>query len=306
MRKIERVKIQRSLDQILAGNFHENQVDDLLIGLREYWTGHRIFREVADFRAHPKRNQGITVESLRRFCLAVKFATEYCLPDMHAELKFYPSIPLYLKYFVLFRVDDYTHNEIFQRFHLTPKNLKKHIQELFKDDEKTNTAVLKNYQVKSYTNEALDFLTKRFPLNAKPIFTSEAFMTDLLGVLHKNNFPIEKDVIMTQRAKIILCVMLLMHRSEFDFYGIYPVRCIISDSFGHLGVGVLVPFIHKDGGISWASYEIFSTDLSPKEFCDESLEVEESSPDQPGEIVRKLNFDQDLCLKNSKLSPIPS
>ena len=103
MRTIERVKIQKSLDQILAGNFHENEVDNLLIRLRDYCAGHRIFREIGDFVAHAKRDKGITVESLRKFCLDVTYgSSEYCRPGSQGTLDFNLPIPLYLKYFVFF------------------------------------------------------------------------------------------------------------------------------------------------------------------------------------------------------------
>jgi hypothetical protein len=54
-----------------------------------------------------------------------------------------------------------------------------------------------------------------------------------------------------------------------------------------------VPFIGKDGGIAWASYDIFTSDLSPKEFCDKSLWVD-----------KEFNFDQELCLKDFRLSAL--
>lgn len=306
MKANERVKAQEMVDRILSGNFDWNDVDNLFMRLRAYSSGHQCFKEIADFVAHNMtRDRGISHRSLEKFYYAVKYGTEYCLLQSQRKLDLSGPFPLYIKQHMIYRVDDIKPDELWQMFQLKPEQLKEHFRTLFKEDEGTENVILIPSNVRPYTQKAIAHMLGSFVV--KPLFTSDDLIAELISLLHKNKFIFDEDAIMVQREKIILCVMLLMHHTQFDF-GESPLgKCGISSDFGSLDVWAEIPIKVKDGGIGWASYQIFTSDLSPDKFCDESLfVVEELLPDQPGKFVKKLNFNQDLCLKNSKLSAVHS
>ena len=86
MRANEKVKAQRVVEKIERGAFDDNDIDNLFMKLRAYSRGYHVFREVADFVAHPDaRDQGLTNESLEAFSLIMRYFTEYLSPNVPLE-----------------------------------------------------------------------------------------------------------------------------------------------------------------------------------------------------------------------------
>ncbi len=105
--------------------------------------------------------------------------------------------------------------------------------------------------VKPYSQKAIDLMLGSFVV--KPLLTSDYLMADLVSVLRKNKFIFEDGAIMAQREKIVLCVLLLLHHTQF-YFGENPLgKCTISPSFGKLDVEAAIPFNAIDGGIAWAA-----------------------------------------------------
>lgn len=322
MKESERAKAQKVLDRILAGCFDENDVEILFMKLREYSSGRRVFQEVAHFVAHNNiRNRGVLHQSLERFYLHLKFLLEFVWLEKKPD--WLGGFPLYIKRLIILQIDECEPDSLWQQFNLTPKQLKNHIETLFKEDKQTKIAVLVSSNVQHYTRLALEYIMDNLYCN--PAFTDDDLMNDLLVVLSRNKLKFKADDIMAQRGAIVLCVMLLMHQSQFEFGGVSLGGCIIhsfpsgelvgsevsvkfnSGDFGTLDVMGIVPATRHDGLIKVhfkTSYPVFTTNLSAIDYCDESLFVLEEMSEQPGFYRKRIAFDQPLCLKNSKLAPL--
>ncbi|HDU8584939.1 TPA: hypothetical protein RG682_000381 [Vibrio alginolyticus] len=96
MKPIDKTKAQKLVTKLEAGDFDENDVDNLFMRLRAYSHGNKVFREVADFVAHnDERNRGITNESLEAFYLSFKFFEEYTSSKKPLDIT--SPFPLYIK-----------------------------------------------------------------------------------------------------------------------------------------------------------------------------------------------------------------
>lgn len=141
-------------------------------------------------------------------------------------------------------------------------------------------------------------------------------MKNLIAVLHRNQLIFKKEAIMAQRDHIVLCVMLLMHLSQFDFKDQPSCRCYISslppsdqsnEIVGNdvhvnfprntLLVTSLIEFPENTGPVTFWQH-IFTSDLSVSNYCPESV----LAGGKWGEYAGLYLFDQNLCLvENWKL-----
>lgn len=322
MKESEKAKAQKALDRILSGCFDENDVETLFMKLREYSSGHRVFQEVAHFVAHNNiRDRGILHQALERFCFHFKFLLEFAWPKRKPD--WLRGFPLYIKRLIILQIDECKPESLWQKFQLTPKQLKNHFEILFKENKQAKSAVLISSNIRHYSGLAFDYILDTLYCNA--VFTDDDLMNDLLAVLSKNNLIFKADDLVAQRGTIVLCVMLLMHQSQFEFGGVSCGECIIYSfpsgeliesevpvkfnlgDFETLDVMGIVPATRYEGlkEVSFkTSYPIFTTNLLAIDNCDTSLFVVEEVPEQPGFYRKRIAFDQPLGLKNSKLAPL--
>ncbi|MEO8326067.1 MAG: hypothetical protein ABI618_09475 [Nitrospirota bacterium] len=308
MRQTERRKAQEELDKILSGEFGEIDVEHVYMRLREYSEGHLIFREIAHFVAHSKtRKQGDAHRFLDRFICGVKYSIEFGLPGILPKIT--EPFPSYLKRHMKYQINNCNPNELRQKFRKSPKDLEDRIDKLFKNDK--NTKIPFGHNDLLLIQHLLAFMD--IP---RPLFTSDDILEDLVAVLQKNQLSFDKDALMTQRAPIVLCVMLLIRGSGFEFDKLPTGKCVVmaqgphphsneirGDNFPEAferstlqlffafeAPGVIGPVL--------VFAPILSTDLLVTHYCDESLfALGQSYPS----IGNHIFGDENLCLiKNSK------
>ncbi|MCA9469892.1 MAG: hypothetical protein KC643_31215 [Nitrospira sp.] len=227
MRKIDRLNIQNLVDKVMSGNFIGNDVESLFMALREFSEGQLIFREVGNFIAHKKdRNQGITYDFLEAVQFAVKYYQEYEIPRKTLDISH--PFPLYIKHHMKYQLDRCNPNELLRKFKKTRNELKQWVKENFEENQETGTAILKN-SIGEETFNAIKYLLSFFSLN--PLFTANDLMKVLLAVLRRNNFTFKKEKIEAQNSRIVLFVILLMHKTTIKLKsGLICRCCLISNS----------------------------------------------------------------------------
>jgi hypothetical protein len=302
MNVFQKMKVQRALDRILSGQFDENYVENLFVGLRPYCGKYRIFREIGDFLAHSNaREKGITKEFIERLFLMTKYWFAYLTPPRTLNIS--NPFPIFVKRLMWLQVDLCKPAELRQKFKISPDSLKGLINKLFKENKITKMASPKR-PIKP--GELTKFQHLLGFMNLDPVFSVDDLIEDLVGVLQTNKLSFERDDLMAQRDSILLCLMLLFHRTEVIFDGKSSCRCYIA--FRRIPPNTLlitaeIKAVDENGDQVLFYPNVIQSDLSVFDYVEESLlEAEEN---ELGDDKSLLYFDEFLCLtKNKKLGQI--
>lgn len=285
----EKVKVQRSVLDISKGEFDERDIDHVLMALRAHSGKSEIFKEVSHFVAHNDiRDKGITTNSLEAFYLSFKYFSEYV--TLKNPLKIEGPFPSYIIKLMKYQIDKCKEGELRKRFNVTKNRLKSRIDNLFKIDKNSNTAELKKRL--SETN----FLAIKHILGfigSHPAFTQKEIISEFIEVLRINGVEFEDEEIRNQGDRIMLCILSLVHNTEYNFGGHKNGFCSISCdkhsiphesifvdengnpvevdiSFGKLQVNGTVPNINK-GREVMVAFPVITTELDVESWCDDSL-----------------------------------
>lgn len=313
LRGYEKVKAQKLLSLIEDGEFDENDVEGLFMKLRAFCGDSRVFREIADFVAHNDiRNKGLTNESMEAFYLSIKFFCEYV--STNKSLNIGDPFPMYIKRLMKYQAMKADAKALLKEFRVSPPSLVKKIDTHFKDDKKAGTAQL-NGKLGAETAAAIKHVLSF--IHAQPAFTQDDLMRELLLVLAENKMEFDQQKIAQQADKISICVLALLHDTQFDINGHKLGYCGIAadkqaishgvtyvdedgnevpnpEAFGLLQLHGHVAVQHNGGEVQVA-YTVFQTNLGAPEWCDDSLFVIEHS--DAGEHTfawRKLDTSGDI------------
>ena len=285
----EKAKAQRSVIDISRGEFDERDVDHVLMALRAHSGQFEVFKEVAHFVAHNDvRDKGITTNSLEAFYLSFKYFSEFV--TLKKALNIEGPFPSYIIKLMKYQTDKCKESELREKFNVTKSRLKSRIDNLFKIDKKHKTAILKKRLSES------NYLAIKHILGfigSHPAFTQKEIISEFIEVLQINGLEFEEEKILVQSDRIMLCILSLIHKSEYDFKGHKNGFCNISCekhsvpyeatfvdkngnpvevdvSFGKINVNGTVPTINN-GNEVLVAFPVITTELDVEAWCDDSL-----------------------------------
>lgn len=303
----ERAKAQRTVNDVSAGRFDERDIDHLFMSLRAHCGPYKIFREVADFVAHNDiRDKGITNQSLEAFYLSFKYFSEYVSPKRALDIG--NPFPAYIIKLMKYQVDKCDEAKLRQEFNVTKSRLKSRIDNLFKIDNKARTACLSK-RLSDPNLKALQHILSF--IGSYPAYTQDEIISELIEVLSINKLDFDRDAVLSQGDRIMLCILSLIHESEYDFKGQKTGYCNIScettalpygvtyvdengksveieQSYGNLQISGHVVVVNGGKEVTVA-YPIITTHLNVEDWCSESLFSIEKS--EGGMQFRKVSFD---------------
>ncbi|MBD1856663.1 MULTISPECIES: hypothetical protein [Leptolyngbya] len=324
----EKVKIQKTINDIVTEQFDARTIDHLFMGLRAFSGNYTIFREIADYIAHNDlRNQGITYCSLEAFYLSQKYLMEYTLSSLGLDITI--PFPSYIKKLMKYQVDKCDEQQLRNRFNATKGGLKSKIDNLFKDDNKRKMACLRDSKISRSNLEILQYLLSF--IASFPAYTQEQILSELLSVMKDNSLVFEEDKLTKQGDKIILCVLTLIHNTKYDLESGRSGECRLScdktsllhseakyvdsegnevkidQSFGNLKIHGYVP-VNCDKGNFIASFPVITTNLAVEEWCENSLFfIEHQSISNHSFLSKTVRFDRTISINdNFKLVEIAS
>ena len=224
------IKAKEAVQRIEQGNFSEDDIELLLIRLREYSDTKCIFRELAHFIAHHKRDSGLTFLSLYRV---------YCRMRAYGEFQYHKkqidvskSIEKWFYDFILFQLDELESHILKKKYGFSRKQAKQKFKSFFceeKDVYRCNKP--SDEGLANIINEASGFI------KIKPLFSSEEIANSFLKTFKALGLITEPNDFKKQSDKLILSVLVLMHKREFhienDVFGTTAVD-FPSDGFGKL------------------------------------------------------------------------
>jgi hypothetical protein len=318
-----RIKALETWKRIQNGAFSEHDIDNILIALRNYSGHQKIFVEVADFVAHgDQRDRGPSKHSLRSMYLSMTYFVEYVSPKIALDIS--KPFPSYIKELMKCELDKCEDAELRRDFGVSTATVRKRVDKIFKDDKKLKLSCAK----KPISSETIKILRHLLgAIRSQPAFSGDQFFDELIAVGKLNDLDVDEPKLRLQSNKIILCVLLLLHEKEYSYGGLKPGRSEITSEagsipigpvqqpkehidwprFGALAVNGIVSIISDQKSIDIA-FPLMTTTLLAKDWCDESLFVEEDIADQLADDFEhfyslRLDTSQALCINDEfKLS----
>lgn len=316
MKPNDKVKAQKILNKIQSGCFEETDVDSILMLLRAYSYGNKIFRELADFVAHnDERDRGIVNESIEGFYLSLRFFIDYNYSGKKLDVS--EPFPKYIKKLIIHQINKCNDNEIKNECNLKKDKLIKEINKSFIANDKLDTVSLKGQSLSIDLFAAIEYVLSR--IIVLPAFNLEQFIDEFIKVCLKNKLEIDELKIIKYQNKIIVCILLLLHKTRFTLFEKSPAYCEISCShhsslkdgfisdvnFGNLTLKGFTEIYVKSKTLE-ICFDVIETKVPADKWCDENLFIIEKIITNNESITsRKLNFNYDLHLNsNDKISII--
>ncbi len=303
MKLTERHKIQKNIDTIQSGNFNETNVESLFTNLRPYCKGYNSFREIADFVAHnDERNKGLVNKTLENRYLILAYFLHYVSPKK--KLNINNEFPSWIIKLVEYQSHLIDKKEFLDNFKFSRSTFLKNIKEGFPIDYNRKVAIPSK---KVFSENFYKALSKclTFIHNIPPL-TQDQVIKEIIGVLKTNKITIKENLIRQNSNKIIISVLILLHKTKYTFEELSNAETLISnekstqnseDILGNLYIAGKSKVKDVDGVEIEILTHIFSTNLKVEEWCDSSLITTVVLDDNTE--VKYVDLDEDITLDNN-------
>ena len=224
------IKAKEAIQRIEQGAFSEDDIELLLIRLREYADAKSIFREISHFIAHHKRDSGQTFLSLYKVYCRMRAYGEFQYNKKHLDLN--GPIEKWFYDFIVFQLDEIESHVLKKKYGFSRKEAKRVFTSFFfeeKDVYRLSKAV--NQDLINIVNEASSFI------KIQPLFSRDEMLSSFFGTLKNLGLIKDQGDFDKQSDRLILSLLVLMHKREFhigkDVFGKAEIDCP-ADGFGKL------------------------------------------------------------------------
>jgi hypothetical protein len=198
--RVIEVKAKKVIQKIEQGFFSEDDIKLLLIDLREYADTKSIFREIAHFIAHHKRDSGLTFFSLYRVYCRMRAYGEFQYNKKQLDL--HKPIEKWFYDFVLFQLDEIESQILKKKYGFSRKHAKKIFKSFFAEETV-------NEELENILNEASS------SIKIKPLFSCNEIVSSFSETFKKLELLSDSSSFERQSKKLILSLLVLMHKREF-------------------------------------------------------------------------------------------
>ncbi|WP_426054693.1 hypothetical protein [Janthinobacterium sp. PSPC2-1] len=312
-------KLNQIIERIQAGNFDENDVDNLLMKLRAYAGKSTVFLEVAHFVAHSDaRDRGIAHQSITAIVDSIQYFREFL--SVERQLNVSKPFPAYIYRLFLSQSRLTDERQLREKYKMSRSTLIKKIEASFLFDKKTNTYCLRGNKGGIELLESLHFITSF--IHAKPAFHIRDFHKELKDVMRTQKVIFDEAAWDAQAATISLAILCLVSNTEFALDNGNKASCKIETenhfrlisgqrrlptglmsseptNFGTLRILGKATINSTNIAPVSIMFPLIDTDLDPREHCDPSLFLRDKAPEDFGDgIVEIINFAADMSLTN--------
>lgn len=158
------------------------------------------------------------------------------------------------------------------------------------------------------------------------VITQDVLINEIIDVIEKQDLNFDKVLFLKQADRIMICILMLLHNTNFEYGGaetdrlrIHAGNSFIShnrnfvdsdgkpvdveETFGKLSVQGFVTLKNEDKDFK-VCHDIFTTNLDVSEWCEDDLfSIEAIEKALPNHLFKKVNLDLDLTLsRNFKLT----
>lgn len=202
------MKAKSAINRIEQGLFSEDDIELLLIRLREYVDGKSIFREISHFIAHHKRDSGLTFISLYKVYCRMRAYAEFQYRNNRLNLS--EPIEKWFYDFVIFQLDEIESHVLKKKYGFSRKEAKRIFKSFFSEEKNTYRIIKKTDQAFiDIVNEASGFI------NIRPLFSCTEIVASFSNELGKLGLIQDHRNFERQSDKLIVGLMVLMHKREF-------------------------------------------------------------------------------------------
>ena len=202
------VKAKEAIHRIEQGSFSEDDIELLLIRLREYADAKSIFREISHFIAHHKRDSGLTFLSLYKVYCRMRAYGEF--QHQKKQLDLSKPINKWLYDFVLFQLDEIESHALKSKYGFSRKEAKREFKSFFFEENDTyNLHKTANQNLINIINEASNFI------KIKPLFSCDEIISSFSNTFVNLGLVKDRNLFKNQSDKLILTLLVLMHKREF-------------------------------------------------------------------------------------------
>jgi hypothetical protein len=300
MKLAEKAKAQKVLDKILNDDFDENDLESILIRLRPYSGGLKVFREAADFVAHNDlRDQGLINKSLDSFYLSWRFWKDYAGPKK--ELDMASDFPAYIKGHLLYQAMHCDDAMLKRECGVTVRQATDYIRELVRKGDTPLTCKLKEGKISNKKISVFNYLLSF--ISVQPVFSSQDFMREFVDIIKAVGLNFEEAVFIERRDKLVVFFSLLIHLTEFKITGEDIALCylrLVPSEVDDRDADLSLFAECNQAGLpgAGATYEIFKTGLSAGSFLGEEVLTGDAMDGVTINLRRPLHF------VNGKIVPI--
>lgn len=210
MKLFDKSKTQKLIKKIESGHFDYDDVENILMKLRDYSGSNQIFREIADFVAHKReRNKGIIKDSIEYMLYAIRYFKEYRFSKRN--LDFFKPFPVWIKKLLIHQIEKTNEEILSVRYGFKKQQLTNYIKNHFVVNNHTVTLIDEKYTMKKYV--VLKYLLNF--ISIYPTFTQAQIIESIIKTIDDNGLQIDKNKFIENQNLIILNLIFLLHCTEY-------------------------------------------------------------------------------------------
>jgi hypothetical protein len=295
MKLSEKVLIQKIIEKIEKGIFDRNDIDMLFIRLRAYSSEFSVFKEISHFVAHnEKRDRGQITEGIKMFYYTFLFLYNYEMMNKKLDIK--DSIPGYLKKVIINEIKKCDKFKLRQYFNVTKDTLINRIENIFIGNHEDGIIYPKR-PLSNDTYNAIIFLLRNIKI--KPLFTEGQILDSMMEVLKNNDISYNSEKILIQKDKIIMCILILIHHTNFDIGINKKIFCHIYYDTYSKTLTLIGSFTFPDYDEFYMGCEIIKTSLLIGKFCGNEMFEKEHRRNMEKDYSKGSVFNSELDLNEN-------
>ncbi len=230
MKPSELLKIQQLVSKIENKTFDYHCIDSILIKLREFSGKNHIFCEVSNFIAHNKeRNEGKFSDYTNANFLKLLFFMKYNYNKEHFDIV--KGVPFWVSDLVSLLIAEMSEAECQKKFRKSKASIKERIRQKFAVKDKVFSA---KPNAKKVDVENLVTILSSFAIHSGNVFHPDDFFDEFVSCLRENGIMFSEDTIRESKDEILMCLLLLLHRTNFKFKSLSSASISISQENGNL------------------------------------------------------------------------
>lgn len=232
MKPSESFKIQQLVSKIENKTFDYHCIDSILIKLREFSGKNRVFHEVSNFIAHNKeRNEGKFSDFTNANFLKLMFFMKYNYNKEKIDIV--KGVPFWVSDLVFLLISEMSEAECQKKFRKSKAGIKERIRQKFSVKDQVFSA---KPNAKRVDFDNLGTILSSFVIHSGNVFHPNDFFNEFISCLRENGIMFSEDVVRESKDEILMCVLLLLHRTHFKFKSLSSASISISEENGNLSL----------------------------------------------------------------------
>ncbi len=276
-------KVLDIISNIERGNVCSNEIELLLIWLREYTEASSIFKEIAHFMGHPKRDSGQVFSSLYK--LYCRFNAYKLYQHEKKAIDLTSPVDQWFYDFVIDQLDSCDSKGLKKKYGYSRKEAKKRFRACFLEEDiiknqsrKTSGAKYRctnpsSKDLANVINEASSFI------KIEPLWEPQQIVESFWVTLESLALIDTRKDLESQSEKIFLCILMLLDKRDYHIgEHVFGKTTLTSpnDGFGVLKSLEIQSSIETQGGLN-ISTSLLSTNLLPEEWVHHSLLIQKET-----------------------------